>query len=74
MNHPDLEYEILRSIAEEHVRGGHVAGLRQPRGTRSWRLRLLQSSGDKMVALGTWLIAHSDRKQFMPVAPEQARA
>lgn len=74
MNHPDLEYEILLSMAEERIRGKRVVGLREPRMTGNWRLRLMEQSGDKLVSLGYWLIARSDKQSFAPGAPKQVPA
>lgn len=59
MHHPDLEYQILLSMAEERLCGKPVEGLRQSKANDRLRLRLLDKSGNTLILLGSWLKAHS---------------
>ena len=74
MNHPDLEYKILLSMAEERICGKRTIGLREPRKVGNWRLRFMEHSGDKLVSLGYWLIARSENHQFVSIGPEKVPA
>lgn len=62
MHHPDVEYPILLSMAEERIRGkGPVKGLRRASSVGQWRLRIMESSGNSLISLGKWLKARGDQ-------------